>query len=217
MVPRPWRPPLVVDIGIDLASSVTRGVVTVTRTGLRVAAPFARLVTRPPVVPQKHWPQSYLRSMADQGRLVRERREQQVLAQLKIVVPAIVGAVVDWIDLNQLVIEKVDFEKVIAAVDFEKVIAAIDVGQIVKTLDIDSIAREILVNLDVPELIRESSGAMASETVVGVRMRGMEADERVANLVDRLMRRRGGRGAAAEDAAAQPGPQEPGRGSDDDG
>jgi hypothetical protein len=195
VVPRGWRPPAAIDIGIDLASSVTRGVVLVTRTGLRMAAPVARFALRPPMVSQRRSPASYLATMADHGRIVREHGEEQLLARLRVAVPAVVGAVLDLIDLNQVVIERIDFEKVISAIDFEKVIAAVDVGQIVRSLDIDSIAREVLVSIDLPELIRESSGAMASETVVGVRLRGIEADERVAGIIDKLMRRRQGRAA----------------------
>jgi hypothetical protein len=209
VVPPRWRPPVVVDVGIEVASTMTRGVVAVTRTGLRLAAPFARLVVRPPVVPQKHWPQSRFLALADHGRQIRERREDQLAAQLKVVVPAVVGAVVDWIDLTALVVNKVDFDRVIAAIDIEKVIDQVDINAIagkldvaafIEHLDIDSIARNVIVNIDLPEIIRESSGAMASETVIGVRMRGIEADERIAGIVDRVMRRRRGRNSPLDDS-----------------
>lgn len=247
VVGRPWRPPAVVDVGIEVAATVTRGVVAVTRTGLHLAAPFARFVIRPPVVAEKHWPQSRFLALADRGRQRRERGEAQVAAQLQVVLPAVVSAVLDWIDLTALVekviaavdidgivdsvdipriidrvdingivsdldldaiVASVDIEKIIDSVDINGVVSKVDIGAIIQGLDIDSIAREVIVNINLPEIIRESSGAMASETVVGVRMRGIEADERVSRIVDRVMLRRRGRDAPASAL---------GRGPDDDG
>ena len=42
-----------------------------------------------------------------------------------------------------------------------------------------SIAREVVYEIDLPEIIRESTGIVTSEAVVGVRMQGIQADERV--------------------------------------
>ena len=43
--------------------------------------------------------------------------------------------------------------------------------------------------IDLPEIIRDSSGAMASETVQEVRVLGIGADRFVARVVDRILRR----------------------------
>jgi hypothetical protein len=45
--------------------------------------------------------------------------------------------------------------------------------------------------VDLPEIIRDSTGSMVSETVHDVRVQGIEADRAVSRLVDRLLRRRG--------------------------
>lgn len=63
-------------------------------------------------------------------------------------------------------------------------------GAVLERIDLAAIANQIVDDIDLPEIIRESSGAMASESVVGVRMRGIEADEKVSQLVDRLLLRR---------------------------
>jgi hypothetical protein len=54
----------------------------------------------------------------------------------------------------------------------------------------------VLAEIDLPEIIRESTGAMASDTVRGVRMQTISADDAVGRAVDRLRLRRARRVAA---------------------
>lgn len=54
---------------------------------------------------------------------------------------------------------------------------------------------EIIEGVDLPEIIRDSTGALASDTVRGARMQGIAADEAVGRAVDRLLLRRGRRTA----------------------
>lgn len=64
-------------------------------------------------------------------------------------------------------------------------------------VDLAGIANRVIDEIDLPAIIRESSGAMASETVLGMRIRGIEADERVNRVVDRVLLRRRDRNALA--------------------
>lgn len=229
LVPSSGRPAVVVDIGVEVAARLSRGLSSVARSGLQLGAPVAAVVLRPPGVPRKYWPQTYLLAVADRGRRVREHSEAQTRAQLSVLVPMVVDAVLDRIDLTKLVLDRVqvasivesldfdaiaaslDLDALVATVDIEPVIARVDVDAIASRLDLDAIvnrldivgiAREVIDEIDLPAIIRESSGTMASETVVGVRMRGIEADERVARIVDRVMRR--GRDAAPAEQGADP-------------
>jgi hypothetical protein len=103
------------------------------------------------------------------GHLVRRGRAEQQIAATRLtalfdaVVPGAVGMVLDRVDLNSVVRQRVDL-----------------VG----------IADEVVEGIDLPELIRKSSEAVASETVRGVRMQSIDADETVSRLVDRLVPRR---------------------------
>ena len=87
-----------------------------------------------------------------------------------------VPSVLDRIDVNLLIAEKVDIEAVIDRVD------------------VVELAREVVAELDLPEIVRDSSQTMAAETVDGVRVHGMNADRSVSEFVDRLLRRKAGRG-----------------------
>ena len=81
-----------------------------------------------------------------------------------------------------MVREHVDVNSLIATVDFEAVVDQIDMA---------TMATDIIATLDLPEIIRESTSAVSSETVRQVRMRGISADEAVARAAQRLRPRRG--------------------------
>ncbi len=132
---------------------------------------------------------------------------QAATSFLSVLVPEIVGAVMGQIDLNRLVQERVDVDAIVARVDLDSVVDRIDVGAIVDKvdvnaivervdfeavidrLDITAIAQDVLDNIDLPGIIRDSSGAMASEGVQDFRLLGMGGDRLVANVVDRVLRR----------------------------
>ena len=131
--------------------------------------------------------------------------------------------VIDRVDLNQIVgavdidaivaqvdlvvvVDRIPFDDVIAQIDLNKIAAGIDVNAIAARLDIDAvidridlagIANEVINEIDLPDIIRESSGAMASETVLSMRSRGIEADETVSRIVDRILLRRRARNTVA--------------------
>lgn len=86
-------------------------------------------------------------------------------------VPGLTGAVLDQLDLTALIRERVDLDALVTEVD------------------VVAIAKDVIDAVDLPQIVRESSAAMASETVRGVRIRTVDADERVTQVVDRLLRR----------------------------
>jgi hypothetical protein len=142
-----------------------------------------------------------------------ERNESTRAAELfaDAVVPPVVDAVIDRLDLTDLVLERVDLRAVISSVDIDEIVGRVDVTAIVDGLDIDAVAARVDVQkivdrldlvaiaegvidaLDLPAIIRGSTETMAAETVDGVRVHSMHADRFVARVVDRaLLRRNGG-------------------------
>ncbi|HSE10672.1 MAG TPA: hypothetical protein VLB29_18555, partial [Nocardioidaceae bacterium] len=129
-----------------------------------------------------------------------------------------VEAILDRLDLTSVVLERVDLDAVLGAVldrldltavVLERVDLAAVIDEALAKVDLVGIAEEVIDGVDLPEIIRESTGSMASDTVRGVRMQGIVADEAVGRAVDRLLLRRGRRPSApAEEAlptAAPPG------------
>jgi hypothetical protein len=109
---------------------------------------------------------------------------------LDVVVPALLEEVLRHARLTDLVLSNVDLDRVAAAIDLDAAAARIDIEAIVARIDLIGLAEEIIDGVDLPEIIRESTGSMASETVRSVRMQGIVADEAVGRAVDRLLARR---------------------------
>ena len=87
-----------------------------------------------------------------------------------------IDAVLDRMDLTTIVLRRVDLVRVVDAV--------------LDQMDLIALANEIIEGVDLPEIIRDSTGSMASETVKGVRMQGIGADQAVDRAVNRLLLRR---------------------------
>lgn len=104
--------------------------------------------------------------------LVRDDLSRQVAAALDRLVPAAVDQVMRRIDVNALVEKYVDVEQLIAG------------------MDLATLTNEIMAQIDLPEIIRQSTGSVASETLRGVRMQAISADDVVARLGGRLRLRR---------------------------
>jgi hypothetical protein len=108
-----------------------------------------------------------------------------------------VEAVTSRVDLDALV-SRVDLEAVVARVDpdvvakrldVEAVVGRVDVNAVVERLDLAGIALQVINAIDLPEILRQSTGPAASEVVRGIRVEGAQADDAVSRIVDRLLRR----------------------------
>ena len=96
-----------------------------------------------------------------------------------------VDGVLDRLDLTALILQRVDLPVLMDAVLAE--------------LDLAALAQEVIDAVDLPEIIRESSGAMASDTVRGARVRSIAADDALGRLMHHLLLRR----TAAEDGTVE--------------
>lgn len=97
-----------------------------------------------------------------------------------------VDSVADRLDLDRAV-KRLDLNAVIAMADIDSVVSRVDLEAILARLDMVGIVRNVLDQLDLPEIIRQSSGSIASGGVRGVRVRSLEADQKVSRTVDRLL------------------------------
>ena len=84
-----------------------------------------------------------LRSLDGRWRAHRPRDEDAASAFLRLLVPQVTDAVLDQIDLNELVNERVDVDGIVEGVDLASVVDRIDVDAIVAGLDLDEIVRRI--------------------------------------------------------------------------
>ena len=106
-------------------------------------------------------------------------------------------AVAATLDLDRLVasvdldaaVKRVDLDTLVARVDPDQVVAKVDVDAVLARIDLVGLAREVIDAIDLPEIVRHSTGALTSDTVRTVRTDAMQADDVVAGIVDRLLRR----------------------------
>jgi len=99
-----------------------------------------------------------------------------------------IDAITAKVDINEIV-SRVDLNAVAAGIDVDAIIERVDMDAIIDRVDVSGIAQQVIEDIDLPGIVRESSGAMASETVQQVRLQGMGADGFVARVVDRVLRR----------------------------
>lgn len=229
---------------IGLAVSGARWSVRVIETLARGAGIAASIATSPKLVRE---PLRQARDAVDERdarwRLERSADEAVASRFLRELVPRMVEATLDQLDLNELVrarinvnaivesvdldvvakrfpvddvVSRIDVDDIVARVDLQRVIERVDMDAVASRIDIDAIAgrldvdaiagrldldtvvgrldltaiaREVLEELDLPEMIRETMGSMTSESVGGIRVQTMNADRAVSRLVDRVFRR----------------------------
>ncbi len=134
-----------------------------------------------------------VRSRVDLNRIVQEVDIDAIAARIDL------DPILERVDVDEIaatldvdaVVARVDIDRVVDRVDVDEVAAKLDLDAVVGRMDLASIATRVLDELDLTAIIRGSSGAMATETVDGVRQQGMNADRLVARLVDRALHRTG--------------------------
>ena len=100
-----------------------------------------------------------------------------------------IAAIVDRVDIDAIA-KRIDLDAIVERIDIDAIVSRIDLDAIVDRMDIVGLAEEIVNGIDLPEIIRESTGTMASEVVRDARMQSIGADVAIARLVDRVIRRR---------------------------
>jgi len=161
-----------VDVGFAGLTPAVAVVKATTRGLSALARPVRSVVLFPPLVPEALKPGRSLARLADRGARRRQDAQRDLGEALDRLVPAALDLVLRHVDLTRIVVEHVDLEAIVHRVDMA------------------TMATDIIATLDLPEIIRESTSAVSSETVRQVRMRGISADEAVGRAAHRLRPRR---------------------------
>ena len=100
-----------------------------------------------------------------------------------------IDAVVDKLDLDAIV-QRVDLDRVAERIDLDAVAERLDVERVVARLDLAKLSLEVIDRIDLPEIIRSSTGSVANEGVRVIRMQTFGADRAITGLVNRMLGRR---------------------------
>jgi hypothetical protein len=134
--------------------------------------------------------------------LAEQRRAQEVAARaVRALIAALAAAVLDEIDLDQVVTrvdldriaERIDVDAIAARIDLDAIVGRVDIDAVVARVDLPGLTEQVIDEVDLGEIIRESSSTMATETVDALRAQGMRVDGLVSRIVDRILQRDGQR------------------------
>ncbi len=101
-------------------------------------------------------------------------------------------------------LDRVDLDAVVATVDLDSAVARVDLDAIIDRIDVIGIVEEVLDVIDLPSIIRDSTGSMASETVRGARMTSITADDAIQKAIDRALFRRRQKARPRDDPVTGP-------------
>jgi hypothetical protein len=137
-------------------------------------------------------------------------------------VPTVVTAVADRVDVTEMILDRTDLNRIVNAVDLDAVVANLPVDEVVSRLDVDAvaarldldtliarldlaaIAAQVIEEVDLPEIIRESTGELGTEAIDTLRFKSMNADRVLFRWRDRLLAHRAD-GADGTDSVVSPG------------
>src|SRR4051794_32375001 len=174
MMPRQSQAPIVGVVGVIGSSSNAfgTGIGIAVLVGEAAAGTASRGVRRVTLPVQRRVVEPAVRSVVD----LSSREIRVALARadhlVDVLVPAVISNLMSRVDIAQLLEDNVD---------------------------LDRLAMDVIAAVDLPRIIRESSGAVTSEAVRGVRAQSMEADQAISRVVDRMLLRRRGRTAVVDD------------------
>ena len=104
-----------------------------------------------------------------------------------------VNAVAATLDADA-VAARIDLEAILDRVDLtELVMRRLDLGAVatgvLEEIDLVAVAQQVIDALDLPEMIRDSTSSLTTDTVRGARIRSAAADQAVGRVRDRLFHR----------------------------
>jgi hypothetical protein len=184
----------------------------------RVGRPALHLLVHPPLLAPRRHPAVFLDELARRGREVRARALDEVMRLCLSLVPAVAEAVLDELAVTQLIQQHVDLDALVDGVDVDAVLNRLDVDAVLDRLDLTQVVRrrvdvdavvadvdldavisridlvglaEMVIDaIDLSGLIQQSTASVGTETVRGLRVSAIDADQAVSRLADRLLRRR---------------------------
>lgn len=71
----------------------------------------------------------------------------------------------------------------------DEVVSAVDIDRILERVDTTTLVEGVLADIDLPAIVRESTGSLTSDAVQTARMTGISADEAISRGLDRFLRR----------------------------
>ena len=209
-------PLVILDLAIGAAAAGLGGLARGRDAASRLASPVTSVARRTVRWAGGGGAVGIVRRLRDTGYATRAAAGEAVRDRLLSAIPRLLDAVLDQVDLTDLVerrvdldelvrrvdvgavaarldldgiVARLDLDRIVAGVDPDAVVARVDLDAVVARLDLIGLAEQVVDGIDLPRIVRESTASVTSEGVSGVRMQSMEADQAITHFVDRILRR----------------------------
>lgn len=183
--------PVVPPAVLGLAFAVERGTLRAAVAGVGAAAGAVQRAARhlPTLGPRRGTTpgeavRSYLTYYHRRGIQEADRARRSAAEMARRVIPAVAMAAVRGL------IDNIDIDQVLQGIDIGRLADRIDLEVIFDRMDVPHLTREVLEDIDLPGIVRESSTTITGEAVEVVRLQGMNADRALGHLVDRVLARK---------------------------
>lgn len=110
-----------------------------------------------------------------------EASKSAVSSILDGVVPPVFNAIISRVDLTEVVVRHVNINEIVAQAD---------INPILDRIPMTEIADYVIEEIDLPSLVRESTGGVADDILGLLRLQAIETDNFFSNLVDKVLFRR---------------------------
>ncbi|WP_369213321.1 hypothetical protein [Streptomyces flavofungini] len=110
---------------------------------------------------------------------------------------AVIGAVLDRVDLDALVArvdaeriaDRIDVNRVADRVDVDRIADRVDIEAVIARIDLVGLTRDVLDEIDLGQIVRDTGGGMTQESVTAIRLLAHRGDRGTNRLADRLLGR----------------------------
>jgi hypothetical protein len=104
-------------------------------------------------------------------------------------ISAVLDVVVDLLPI-EAILARVDVDALVQRVDVNALVGRVDVNDIVQRVDLAGIVTTVLENIELGDLISDSTTNIATSARDNARVQAIRVDGGLAGVVDRLLRRR---------------------------
>jgi hypothetical protein len=191
--PPPSGLPLLAGAALGVAVETARWGARALETMGRTAELMLGLAPRPAIVRQ---PVERAAGVAEgldaRWREQRPRDEEAAGAFLQVLIPQIVDALLDQVDLNELVEDRVDLERVVERIDLDEIAGRIDLDRIVERLDMHALVQRLPVDevadrIDVERIVsRVDLDAVAGRIDVEAIVRRLDLGSIARDVIDQI-------------------------------
>jgi hypothetical protein len=119
----------------------------------------------------------------DIGAVVRRVPLAEIIAAIDI------DELLDQVDMNAI-LAHVDVDALLERIDVDGIVARVDIAAMLDRVDMTSIVGEVLDEVDIGGIVRESTGSITSDAVDGARLTAMRLDGFVGRVADKVLLRR---------------------------